>query len=368
MKKILITCTTDSMIWNFLIPHIKELEKKGYIVECASSKTGLYFDELRNKYGIKILEIPFTRSPLSIKNLVSFIKLNKLVKKKQYDIIFCHEPVGGLMGRLVGKLNKKKVIYMAHGFHFFKGASLKHWLIYYPVEYILSYITDVLITINQEDYGRLKNMHAKQNYYIHGIGIQEKIDKSIVSSERLKAELGLKKSDIILLTVGEISVRKNQKVILEALKILKNSKLKLIICGNGPLKSCLEKKVVEYGLQDNVIFVGFVKNVGDYLDISDFFIFPSLWEGLSIAGLEAMKKGVFIIGANRRGIKDYVIHMKTGLTFEPDNPEELADKITFIFKNKNIKDELLKKAAQEINKYEINNIKQELEIIYKKEF
>ena len=46
MSRILVVCTTDSMIWNFLVPHIKELEKKGHYVECACSKTGSFFDDL----------------------------------------------------------------------------------------------------------------------------------------------------------------------------------------------------------------------------------------------------------------------------------------------------------------------------------
>ena len=181
------------MIWNFLIPHINELKKKGYIVECAASKTGIYFEELKDKYDIQIFEIPFTRNPISLKNIKSFFALSKLIKKRKYDLIYCHEPVGGMMGRLAGKLNGKKVIYMAHGFHFFKGASAKHWMIYYPAEFILSFFSDALITINQEDYSRAKKLYAKHNYYIHGIGIQEKINKSLISSEKLREKLGIKK-------------------------------------------------------------------------------------------------------------------------------------------------------------------------------
>lgn len=366
MQKILILCTTDSMIWNFLIPHIEAMKKKKYSIECAASKTGIYFDELKYKYGIKIFEIPFTRTPISISNIKSFYLLNKLIKKQKYDIIFCHEPVGGMMGRIVGKLNKKKVIYMAHGFHFFKGAPLKHWLIYYPAEYIFSFLTDVLITINTEDYSCAKKMYAKKNYYIHGIGIQKKINNSFINCDDLKRKLGLK-NDIILLTVGELSARKNHKIILEAMRILKKNNVKLIICGDGELKIFLQRKIKEYDLEDRVLLPGFVKNVGDYIAISDIFVFPSLWEGLSIACLEAMKKKMVIIGSNRRGIKDYVINMKTGLTFEPNNANELAEKIELVIKNKTLTNQLILNSSIEIEKYEIDNVKKELEQIYIKE-
>ena len=172
MKKVLVLCTTDSMIWNFLIPHIREMEKMGLNVECACARTGFYFDELKEQYGLTVHEIPFTRSPISVRNIRGFRSLCGLIRTRQFDRIFCHEPVGGMMGRLAGKVCGRKVVYMAHGFHFFTGAPARHWAFYYTAEYILSFFTEALITINREDYKRACKMHARRNYYVHGIGVQ----------------------------------------------------------------------------------------------------------------------------------------------------------------------------------------------------
>lgn len=367
-KRVLIVCTTDSMIWNFLVPHIEELKNMGYEVECASSITGSYFGELISEFHIKMHQLDFVRTPFSIKNLVSYGRLKQLIRQENYEIIFCHEPVGGMMGRLAGKACRKKVVYLAHGFHFFKGAPLKHWLLYYMAEYLLSFLTDACITINKEDYYRAKKMRAKRKYYIHGIGIQPKIELSKILSEDMKKELGIEENDVVLVSVGELSKRKNHQVILEALHILNDERLKLIICGEGQLYDDLKEKAVRLGIEEQVIFCGFVKNVGDYLKISNIFIYPSLFEGLGIAGLEAMDKGISIIGSNRRGIRDYVLDNKTGLLFEPNDADMLADKIKFLMEHESEEKRLIRNATKYISIFRLENVKKELKEIYLKEF
>ena len=124
------------MFTNFLIPHIQNMQNKGYKVDCACSVTGDFFGILKNRYGFNMYEIGFKRSPFNLKNVSAFCKLNTLVRENNYDIIFCHEPVGGAMGRLVGCINNRKVIYMAHGFHFYKGAPAKMKLFYFVEKFL----------------------------------------------------------------------------------------------------------------------------------------------------------------------------------------------------------------------------------------
>lgn len=367
-KRILVVCTTDSMIWNFLVPHIEELEKKGFIVEGAASVTGDYFDELVNQFHIKMHKISFARNPFSFTNVRAYRELKQIIKKGRFDFIFCHEPVGGMMGRLAGKRCGKKVIYMAHGFHFFKGAPLKHWLLYFTAEYFLSFLTDACITINKEDYAISKKMHAKRKYYIHGIGIQPKINESVITQDVLKKKLGIGAGDVVLMSVGELSERKNHQVIIEAIHLMQKKDIKLIICGEGKLREKLEALCKKFELENSVIFTGFVKNVGDYLSICDIFIYPSLWEGLGIAGLEAMAKKLPIIGADRRGIKDYVLHEKTGLLFEPHDSRTLADEIEKLISEPVFENKLVKNSQKIVPMFGLENVKKELELIYQKEF
>ena len=172
------------MVYQFLIPNIVSLQKLGFEVtvicnfDFGSTCSNEKIQELKEKLklmNVKDINIAFSRTPISSNILNIYRKLKKIIKSDNYDLIHCHAPISGLLTRLTcRKLRKKglKVIYTAHGFHFYKGAPLMNWLLYYPVEKICSYFIDVLITINKEDYALTqKKMKAKKIEYIPGVWI-----------------------------------------------------------------------------------------------------------------------------------------------------------------------------------------------------
>lgn len=312
MKRVLIVCTTDSMIWNFLIPHIKEMEKNGYYVECASSITGDFYHNLVVQHNIKMNEIPFERSPYNMKNIKAYKMLCQLIKRKEFDTIFCHEPVGGAMGRLAGHKYKCKVVYMAHGFHFFKGAP-KSRIIYYWVEKILSYYTDVLITINQEDYDVALKFKEKKCFKINGIGIDtSKFRKDDTLKNYLNKEFKLPDDSVKLLSVGELIPRKNHEVIIQALAKLDNPKVFYFIAGDGELKSELNNLIKTLNLEKNVFLLGYRTDISQLCNSSDIFVMPSIHEGLSVALMEAMGCGKPVIASRIRGNVDLIEQGKGG--------------------------------------------------------
>ena len=364
--RILIVCTTDSMIWNFLMPHIDELKKRGHDVECACSETGFYYSELQKK-GYELNKIGFTRSPLSKDNVKAYKELKKLIKEKDFNIVYCHEPVGGMMGRLAGWICKKTVIYMSHGFHFFSGAPLKHWLFYYTAEWFMSFMTDAIITINKEDYSRACKMHADRNYYVHGIGIQPGKNNTSKDRDTVRKELELSSYDKVLISIGELSTRKNHKIVLRAMNQTPDDTIKLIICGEGELEDELKTIASELGLQDRVKFTGFVRNVADYIAASDAMVLPSLWEGLGLVGLEALQMGVPVLGAKRQGIKDYVIEGETGYLFDPSRADDLADKLTRLFEEECLQEQR-QKMIDMASAYNMESVLRDFDPIYEKEF
>ena len=129
-KKIMVVATTDNMIWQFLIPHIQHLQRLGNAVECVCAKTGFWFDELQTKYGFVLNEINFARNPIKPQNIKGFKQLVNLQKQKNFDVIYCQQPVGGVMGRKLAKKFHLPCIYTAHGFHFYKGCPLINKLVY----------------------------------------------------------------------------------------------------------------------------------------------------------------------------------------------------------------------------------------------
>jgi hypothetical protein len=162
MKFLFVTTISDT-INAFLIPHIKLIVNMGHEVDIACHIVQDLDPDLR-KLISNIYNISFTRTPFSINNIKVYKKVKSLVKDGDYDIIHTHTPISSAIIRLACKNFKKtKIIYSTHGFHFFRGSPIINWFLYFPIEWLLSKYTDVLITINHEDYNRaLKYFRAKK--------------------------------------------------------------------------------------------------------------------------------------------------------------------------------------------------------------
>lgn len=362
MKKVLVVCTTDSMIWNFLVPHIEYLKSKGIEVECACSRTGFYFDELVSM-GLMLHEIPFERSPFKLKNISGFFKLRKLIKDNKYDLIQCHEPVGGAMGRLAGKSFNKKVMYFAHGFHFFKGAK-KSSIIYHIIEYLFSYLTDDLITINREDYEASLKMHAKTNHLIHGIGIDTSKFIKATNKEYISKELKLPEENYYLLSVGELIPRKNHISVIRSLPLLPGN-VHYLIVGDGELKETLIKEAKSLNLENRVHFLGFRKDIPSICNAVDVFILPSYQEGLSVALMEAMAIGLPVVASDIRGNRDLIDDGKGGYLVPIEDYKEYALKIKFILDNPQESKKLGEYNRNKISLYDIKHVQEEIAQILK---
>ncbi|WP_158096081.1 glycosyltransferase family 4 protein, partial [Cloacibacillus sp. An23] len=313
------------MIDQFNIPNIKLLIDMGYKVDVAcnfvegNTCSDAKIEELKNKLtemGVDYYQIDFARSVRHIlQNLKAYRQVLSLMRTNQYKFIHCHSPIGGVCGRLAGHRTHTKVIYTAHGFHFYKGAPLLNWLVYYPIEKYLSRYTDVLITINKEDYAIAKNkMHAKRTEYVPGVGIDvEKIKSVKVDRNKKRAELGIPQDAFVLISVGELNKNKNHEVVIKAVGAMRETQnIHYIIAGQGPLDKYLLSLTEKYGLEKRVYLLGFRTDVIELLKSSDVFVFPSRREGLGLAALEAMTSGLPLITTYVGGIKDYTQDGVTG--------------------------------------------------------
>ena len=360
MKRVLVVCTTDSMIWNFLVPHIKELEKKGYYIECACSVTGDFFENLINLHGLKMNVIDFERSPYKAKNIKAYKKLINLINEKKFDTIFCHEPVGGAMGRLAGHKCGCKVIYMAHGFHFYKGAP-KSRKLYYLIEKFLSRYTDVLVTINQEDYLASLKFNAKKYVKINGIGVDtRKFTSDINDKQYIKNELGLKDNAVVILSVGELIPRKNHKVIIKALSKIKDQNLYYLVAGDGEIKKELTDLIVNLNLCHNVFLLGYRTDISKLCNAADIFALPSVHEGLSVALMEAMGCGKPVIGSRIRGNVDLIDENKGGFLVNTYDIDGYARNIKILLNNTDLRVSMGKYNVNKIKMYDIESVKRQI--------
>lgn len=337
MKRLLLTCT-DLMAIQFLVPHVKYLAQNGFSVSLACSEVGGRMDELRSALdGVAAVQpVRLVRSPFSASNRHGYRDLKAIIDGGHWDVIWTNEPVMGVMTRLAARAARKrgtKVVYMVHGFHFYTGAPKKSWLLYYPVERYCSRLCDMIVTINQEDYTRAKTFHAPRVEKINGVGIN--LDRFAPNSEtrlRWRQQLGLTADDIALLTVGELTPRKNQHIMLEALSLLHDERLKLYICGRGELDAQLKAQVTQLGLEKQVQFLGYRRDIPQICCASDVFLFTSIQEGLPRALMEAMANGKAVVCSNIRGNVDLIENGSGGFVV-PNDPSSVADALARLADN-----------------------------------
>ena len=370
-KVLYVATVVKTHIMEFHIPYLEMFKEMGWETAVAARNDYNDSKDCKIPYCDHYYDIPIERQPFRLKNLIAYKKLKRIIDDGEYDIIHCHTPMGAALTRLAaGRARKKgsKVFYTAHGFHFYKGAPFINWLVYYPVEKILARMTDVLITINKEDYERAKSFKAGRVEYIPGIGIDnEKFRYNSENRCAIRRELGIKESDFVILTVGELIPRKNHKVVLETILDLKNKNLlgniKYVICGSGKLESELKSWTNQTGLSDSVIFAGYRKDVEKFYSTADLFVFMSKQEGLPVALMEAMAAGLPAVCSDIRGNKDLITDGYNGFLIH-SNVEELGTVILKLKNNPAMREKTAAAARDSINKYGISDIKQKLKGIY----
>jgi glycosyltransferase involved in cell wall biosynthesis len=281
-------------------------------------------------------------------------------------MIHCHQPVGGVMGRLVAKKFKLPCIYTAHGFHFFKGAPLKNRLIFKTVEKYCSKFTTALITMNNEDFENASKMKAKKVYQINGIGLDLSKYKKIESFDKasFKTELGIQKDEFVIVTVAEFIKRKNYNTMLETIKELGDKKVKFLICGRGQQEQEIKDIIERDNLKDKVSILGYRKDVDKMLQVSDCFFLPSFQEGLTLSIIEAMTFGLPVITSTARGNKDLIIDGVNGFVAEPKDYKTYAEKITTLMEDKNLQKEMSKSNKKDCQNYDISVVIEQMKKVY----
>ena len=369
MKKVLFTATvTKTHINTFHLPYIKFFKEKGYETHVCSKNDFIEEECIIHNCDIHYA-IQFERSPMNIKNIKAYKQLKKIINENNYAIIHCNTPVASILTRLAAiKARKKgtKVIYTAHGFHFFKGAPLLNWILYYPAEKICSYFTDVLITINKEDYRLAKNkMKSKKVYYIPGVGVDtEKFETISINKNKKRKQLGITNKDVMLLSVGELSNRKNHEIIIRALGKMKNPNIHYFIAGRGDLKEYLFKLSVSLGIEKNVHLLGFRSDIQELTKVADVFCFPSYQEGLPVAVMEAMATGLPIICSDIRGNIDLIEPEKGGFLCRPDSIKEFMIAISRLNDDIKLKNKMSNYNKNFVKMFDINIVKEKMAEIY----
>lgn len=366
MKKVLFVATVvKTHIMEFHIPYLKMFKEMGWETAVAARNDYENPADCVIPYCDAYYNVPFERNPLKPGNLMAYKELKHIIDEGEYDIIHCHTPVGAMLTRLAAKQTRKrgtKVFYTAHGFHFYKGAPAINWILYYPVERWLSQYTDVLITINKEDFERAKTFKAGKVCYVPGVGIDLKKFQTnpIIRNEKrrwLCHEYDIPSSATVLLSVGEVNKNKNHRVVIEALGQLNRKDIYYVICGRGPLLDEYKELSRQYKIEEQVILTGYRTDVADFYKAADVFVFPSFREGLPVAVMEAMASGLPVITTRIRGSSDLVTEGENGLLVQPKDVAGFCDAINQ-YANVLKREMTAKKNIEKANEYDLKHILQ----------
>ncbi len=366
MKKILFVATVVKHFQAFYLPYFERLADEGWQVDCLC--TG----EAPLHGCHRLYNVHIERSPMSLKHIEAYRQIKSIIKQGGYDIIHCGTPMGGVLTRVaqIGSGNGgTKVIYTAHGFHFYKGSSLLSWLVFFSVERLLSRVTDGLITINKEDYSLAsKHLKAGKTFFVHGVGYDGNRFKRISQQEksRLRAQCGYSDSTLLLIYVSEINRNKNQTFLLRALaELIKQRKdVRHILVGEDFTEGKIKKRAEDLGVADFVEFYGHRNDVHNILPMCDMEVASSLREGLPVNVMESLACGLPVIATDNRGHRELVKDGGNGFLVHPESPEEMARKVAELADDKLKYERMSDKAVSSAVPYKVEAVIEEMMAVY----
>ena len=372
MKKILITATVQSHICQFHKPLVEMLREQGEVEIHVAARNNLEEKNgLKLDFADRVFDVPFQRSPFSAKNLKAYRKLKKIIDENHYDYIHSNTPVGGMLTRIAARKCRSqgtRVLYTAHGFHFYKGAPRKNWIIYYPIERFAARWTDALITINAEDYALAREKFNCPVFEIHGVGVSAERYCPVTPEQQglLREKLGFRPDERLILCVGELLPNKNQQMAVSAMEqvIQQFPNARLLLAGNGPQKETLEAQVRSRGLEKHVVFLGYCTNLEEYQQIAEIVLSCSRREGLPLNIIEAMLSRNPVVATHNRGHDELVRDGETGYLLQADDVDAMAQRLCALFAQPDLADQMGRQGLALAMCYTVPVVQEELKKIY----
>ncbi len=354
----------------FFPEHFKMLIEEGNEIELACN-----CDEPVPQFcvdlGLEVHHIPFSRSPFNKSNFKAIHEFKKLLLQGNYDLVHTHTPNASAIVRLVCRNMRKQglqVFYTAHGFHFYKGAPLKNWLLYYPVEWLCSFWTDCLITINDEDYMIAKHkMHALKTKQVPGVGLDfSRFAECAAERSQIREEFGISAADRVLIYVGELNENKNQTSLLDMMSVLckRRNDVRLMLVGEGPCKQSLMEKAKALGISNRVIFTGFRRDIPKLLKASDLCVPSSIREGLGLNVLEAMICRIPVVAYDNRGHRSIIQNTHNGYLVPHGDYKAMSEKVLYLLEHQDVYNQIADTAMKSLEKYSIPKVLERMKQIY----
>ncbi len=364
MKKILFAATIADHFYYFHLPYLKFFHDEGWEVHVAAR------GDRKLPYCDFQHDIPFERTPFSKGNIEAYKQLKKVIDDNDFHIIHCHTPMGGMLSRIAASKKRKtgaKVIYTAHGFHFYKGAPFLNWAIYFPIEWAMSKKTDGLITINDEDYAfAQKWFKHPQVKKVDGVGYNSELFYPVSQEEKnqIRRDKGYSVDDKLLIYVAELNANKNQGLLIEIMAMLKKENVRLLLAGADNFAGEYHKKAKMLGVEDRIDFLGHREDVEQLVRMSDICVASSLREGLPVNIMEAMAVGLPVVAVDNRGHRGLINNGEDGFVVTPGNVNSMKEKISLLLEDELLYKEFSRNASENIKKFSKDAVCVQMKKVY----
>jgi glycosyltransferase involved in cell wall biosynthesis len=372
MTKLLMVTTISATLQAFLLPFARHFRAQGWQVDAMAQ--GILEDAETQAAFDQSWEMTWSRNPLDPRNLmVAPPRIRDIVTAEQYDIVHVHTPVAAFTTRYalrdLRQRGKPKVIYTAHGFHFYQGGPRVKNALFLGLEKLAGRWTDYLVTINREDEATAKQhlVAPAQVRYMPGIGVDTGSYCAQVGTEaatlRVRQALGIDAHDPLFLCLAEFIPRKRHTDLLQGFARLQRSDVHLALGGEGDRVAAMKEMATELGIAPRVHFLGVRRDVVDLLQAATALVLVSDREGLPRSILEAIALGKPVVGTRIRGTQD-LLQNGAGLLVEVGDVDGIAQAMRQILDDPDTAVQMGKNGRQQIHLYDLQNIIQLHEQLY----
>ena len=373
MNRLLMVTTVPSTLRSFLLPFAAHFRSQGWQVDAMAC--GISTSVECQQGFDRVWEIQWSRNPLDPRNLLGTPQLiREIVAREKYDIIHVHTPVAAFVTRYALKdLRQKlgaKVIYTAHGFHFYAGGNRLKNAIFIQLERWGGKWTDYLVTINHEDkYAaqRYQILEPQRIRYMPGIGVDlnyynpRSVPDAAVAAVR--QELGLEENNRLLLSVAEFTARKHHVDAIGAFAKLARSDVHFALAGTGPLREKMQQLASDLGVADRIHFLGNRRDIPVLMRAASANILVSAQEGLPRSVLESLALETPTIGTKIRGTQDLLAD-GCGLLIDVGAVDELASAMSTVLDRPEQAAHMSKLGSERISTYDLDSIVKMHEQLY----